>query len=146
MHSRSLWLDPAMSSYSPTMLTRELDSLEESLLVCLYSHSPLMGAFFFYVSGVVTNARSAHSVGASVEELTCSKNQRRGSRRLIGVNGGDVLYFDQCTVGNINAPTSPIEHAFCGMIGCDFLGSAMVPEAKHTGWKKYLSCLALESL
>ena len=72
MHSRSLWLSPAMSSFSPTMPTRELDSLEESLLVCLYSHSPLMGvAFFFRVSGVVTNARSAHNIGASVEELTC---------------------------------------------------------------------------
>jgi hypothetical protein len=34
------------------------------------------GAFFFYVSSVVTNARSAHTDGASVEELTCSKNQR----------------------------------------------------------------------
>ena len=56
------------------MPTRELDSLEESLLVCLCSHSPLVGglAFFFCVSGVVTNARSAHSVGASVEELTCT--------------------------------------------------------------------------
>jgi len=71
MHSRSLWLDPTMSSCSPAVATRELDSLEESLLVCLYSCSPLMGglAFFFYVSGVVTNARS---VGASVEELTCT--------------------------------------------------------------------------
>ena len=46
MHSRSLWLGPAMSSCSPTMPTRELDSLEESLLVCLYSHSPLMGLSF----------------------------------------------------------------------------------------------------
>ena len=75
MHSRSLWLGPAMSSCSPAVPTRELDSFEESLLVCLYSHSPLMvvvGAFFFYVSGAVTNARSAHTVGALVEELTCS--------------------------------------------------------------------------
>ena len=73
MHSRSLWLSPSMSSCSPTVPTRELDSLEESLLVCLHSRSPLMGvAFFFCVSGVVTNARSAHSVGASVEELTCT--------------------------------------------------------------------------
>ena len=72
MHSKSLWLGPAMSSCSPTVLTRELDSLEESLLVCLCSHCPLVGAFFFYVSSVVTNARSAHSVGASVEELTCT--------------------------------------------------------------------------
>ena len=72
MHSKSLWLGPAMSSCSPTMPTRELDSLEESLLVCLCSHSPLVGAFFFYVSGVVTNARSAHSVGTSMEELTCT--------------------------------------------------------------------------
>jgi hypothetical protein len=74
MHSRSLWLGPAMSSCSLTISTRELDNLEESLLVCLYSRSPLMGwglTFFFYVSSVVTNARSAHSVGASVEELTC---------------------------------------------------------------------------
>ena len=70
-------LGPAMSSCSPTVPIRELDSLEESLLVCLCSHSPLVGAFFFYVSGVVTNARSACSDGASVEELTCSKNQRR---------------------------------------------------------------------
>ena len=72
-----------MSSCNPTVLTRELDSLEESLLVCLCSRSPLMGglAFFFVcsgvffticVSGVVTNARTAHSVGASVEELTCT--------------------------------------------------------------------------
>jgi len=81
MHSRSLWLGPAMSSCSPAMPTRELDSLEESLLVCLCSCSPLMvvvvvGAFFFYVSGVVTNARSAHIVGASVEELTCKKQHR----------------------------------------------------------------------
>ena len=72
MQSRSLWLGSTMSSCSPTMPTRELDSLEESLLVCLCSHSPLVGAFFFYVSGVVTNARCAHSVGASVEELTCT--------------------------------------------------------------------------
>ena len=74
MHSRSLWLDPARSSCSPTMPTRELDSLEESLLVCLYSHSPLVGglAFFFCVFGVIINARSAHSVGASMEELTCT--------------------------------------------------------------------------
>ena len=73
MHSRSLWLGLAMSSCSPTISTRELDNLEESLLVCLYSRSPLIGvAFFFCVSGVVTNARSAHSVRASVEELTCT--------------------------------------------------------------------------
>ena len=72
MHSRSLWLGPAMSSCSPAVPTRELDSLEESLLVCLCSRSPLVGAFFFYVSGAVTNARSAHTVGALVEELTCS--------------------------------------------------------------------------
>jgi len=78
MHSRSLWLGPAMSSCSPAVPTRELDSLKESLLVCLYSCSPLVGvAFFFYVSGVVTNARSAHSVGASMEELICSKNQHQ---------------------------------------------------------------------
>ena len=74
MHSRSFKLGPAMSSCSPTMPTRELDSLGEfywyvSVLVLLS-----WGAFFFCVSGVVTNARSAHTVGASVEELTCSKN------------------------------------------------------------------------
>jgi hypothetical protein len=72
-----------------------------------------------------------------------SKNQRRGSRRLIGVHGGDVLCFDQCTVGNINAPASQVEHAFYGMTGCDSQGSTTVPEAKHTRWKKSLSCLAL---
>jgi hypothetical protein len=71
-----------MSSYSPAVATRELDSLEESLLVCLCSRSSLVvvvveGAFFLYVSSVVTNARSAHTVGASVVEVTCSKNQRR---------------------------------------------------------------------
>ena len=76
------------------MPTRELDSLEESLLVFLYSHSPPVGVFFFCVFGVVTNAWSACSDGASGEELICSKNQRRGSRHLIGVNGGDVLCFD----------------------------------------------------
>ena len=36
----------------------------------LFSHEGVV--FFFCVSGVVTNARSAHSVGASVEELTCT--------------------------------------------------------------------------
>jgi hypothetical protein len=41
------------------MPTRELDNLEESLLIYPCSHSPLMGDFFFYVSGVVTNASSA---------------------------------------------------------------------------------------
>ena len=77
MHSRSLWLSPAMYSCSPAVPTWELDSLEESLLVCLCSRSPLKGvAFYFCVSSVVTNARSAQSVGASVEELTCTvKNQ-----------------------------------------------------------------------
>ena len=64
-------------------------------------------ALFFCVSGVVTNARSAHTVGASVEELTC----------LIGINGGDVLYFHHCTLGNINTPASPFEHTFCGTTG-----------------------------
>jgi len=54
------------------MPTWELGSLEESLLVFLYSRSPLKGAFFFYVFGVVTNTRSAHTVGASVEEPTCA--------------------------------------------------------------------------
>ena len=125
-----------MSSCSPDMPTRKLDSLEESLLVCLCSHSPLVGAFFFYVSGVVTNARSARIDGALGEELTCSKNQCRGSHHLIDVNGGDVLCFDQCTVGNINDPASPIKHAFSDMTGCDSLGSTTLPEAKHTGWKK----------
>ena len=51
MHSRSLWLGPTMSSCSPVVLTRELDSLEESLLVYLYSCSPFMvlvvGGFLF---------------------------------------------------------------------------------------------------
>ena len=129
-----------MSSCSLAVPTRELDSLEESLLVCLCSHSPLVvvmvGAFFFYVSGVVTNARSARTDGASTEELTCSKNQHRGSHYLISINGGDMLYFDQCMVGNLSAPTSSIEHAFCGMTGCDYLGSTMVPKVKHTGWEK----------
>ena len=38
----------------------------------LFSFSSRGGlAFFFCVSSVVTNARSAESVGASVEELTC---------------------------------------------------------------------------
>jgi hypothetical protein len=32
------------------------------------------------------------------------------------------------------------------MTGCDSRGSTTVPEAKHTHWKKSLSCLALESL
>ena len=75
MHSRSLWLGPTMSSCNLAVPTRELDSLEESLQVCLCSCSPLMGEgwlSFFCVSGVVTNARSAHSVGALVEELTCT--------------------------------------------------------------------------
>ena len=63
-----------MSSYNPVVPTMELDNLEESLLIYLYSRSPLMGAFFFCVSGVVTNARSARTNGALVEELTCSKN------------------------------------------------------------------------
>jgi hypothetical protein len=44
--------------------TRELDNLEESLLIYPCSHSPLIGAFFFYVSSVVTNARSARTDGA----------------------------------------------------------------------------------
>ena len=83
-----------MSSCNRVVPTRELDNLEESLLIYLCSRSPLMGAFFFYVSGVVTNARSARTDGPSVEELKCSKNKRRGSRRIIGINGGDVLYFD----------------------------------------------------
>ena len=94
------------------------------------------GAFFLCVSGVVINARSAHTIGALVEELTCSKNQHQVLHRLIGINGGDVLYFDQCMDGNINAAASSVEHAFCGMTGCDSPASAMVPEAKHTCWKK----------
>jgi hypothetical protein len=57
-----------------------------------------------------------------------------------------MFCFDQCTVGNINAHASSVEHVFYGMIGCDSLGSAMVPKEKHTGWKKPSSCLALESL
>jgi hypothetical protein len=47
-----------------------------------------------------------------------------------------MFYFDQCTVGNINAPASLVEHVFYGMTGCDSLGSTMVPEVKHTSWKK----------
>jgi hypothetical protein len=78
--------------------------------------------------------------------MYCSKNQCWGSRRLMGVNGGYVLCFDQCMVRNINAPASPVEHAFYGMTSCDSPGCAMVPKAKHTSWKKSLSCLALESL
>ena len=89
------------------------------------------GAFVFCASSVVTNARSAHTDGASVEELTCSKNQCRGSCHLIGINGGDVLCFDQCMVGNINAPASSVERAFSGMIGCDSPGSAMASVVKH---------------
>jgi hypothetical protein len=143
-HSRSFWIGPAMSSCSLVVPTRELDSLEESLLIFICSRSPLMGAFFFCVSSVVTNARSARTVGPSVEELTCSKSQRWGSRHLIGVNGGDMLCFDQCTIGNVNGPASPVEQAFYGMTGCDNQESTMVPEAKHTGWrKKSLSCLTL---
>jgi hypothetical protein len=61
MHSRSLWLDPAMSSYSPTVSTRELDSLEESLLVCLYSRSPLVGGFFSMFL-VLSQMQGVHTV------------------------------------------------------------------------------------
>ena len=127
-----------MSSCSPAVPTRELDNLEESLLIYLCSCSPLVGGFLLCVSSVVTNTSSARTDGASVEELTCCKNQRRGSCHLIGVNGGDIPCFDQCTVGNINAPTAPVEHAFCGMTGYDSLGSVMVPEAKHTSWKNFI--------
>jgi hypothetical protein len=97
-----------------------------------------VGAFFFCVSSVVTNARSARTIGPSVEELTCSKSQCRGSRHLISVNGGDMLCFDQCTIGNVNAPASPVKQAFYGMTDCDSWESTMVPEAKHTGWRKNL--------
>ena len=77
------------------------------------------------------NASSAHSVGASVEELTCSKNQRWDWRHLIGVNGGDVLCFHQCMLGNVNTPASPVEHTFYGMTGWGYWGSATT----HEGWK-----------
>jgi hypothetical protein len=72
--------------------------------------------FFFYVSGVVTNARSAQTVGASVEELTCSKNQCPNMPfvvRLVEVSEGVQQHPRRST---------PI------------------------GKKKSLSCLALESL
>ena len=53
MHSRSLCLGPAMSSCNPAVPTRELDSLEESLLVCLCSHSPLVVVVVVVVGGFV---------------------------------------------------------------------------------------------
>ena len=63
MHSRSLWLGPAMSSCSPAVPTRELDSLEESLLVCLCSCSPLMvGLAFFSVILVLSQMQGVHTV------------------------------------------------------------------------------------
>ena len=49
-------------------------------------------------------------------------------------------------LGNINTPSSPIEHTSYGTTGWGSWGSATAPEAKHTSWKKSLSCLALESL
>ena len=64
MHSRLLWLGPTMSSCSPTVPTRELDSLEESFLVCLCSHSPLVvvvGAFFF-VFLVLSQTQGVHTL------------------------------------------------------------------------------------
>ena len=27
-----------------------------------------------------------------------------------------MLYFHQCTLGNVNTPASPVEHAFCSTI------------------------------
>jgi hypothetical protein len=57
-----------------------------------------------------------------------------------------MVCLDQCTVRNINAPASSVEHTFCGKIGCNSQGSVMVPEVKHTRWKQSLSCLVLESL
>jgi hypothetical protein len=71
MHSRSLWLSPTMSSCSPAMPTRELDSLEESLLGAFSVSFSSRGAFFFCVFGVVTNARRAHTIGVLVEESIC---------------------------------------------------------------------------
>jgi hypothetical protein len=69
MHSRSLWLSPTMSSYSPIVNLTVLRNpcWYVSVLVLLS-----WGAFFVFVSGVVTNARSAHNVGASVVEPTCT--------------------------------------------------------------------------
>jgi hypothetical protein len=57
----------------------------------LLSFSSRGEGFFFYVSGVVTNARSAHTTGASVEEQTCSKNQcpnMPSAVRLVEVSEG----------------------------------------------------------
>jgi hypothetical protein len=49
-------------------------------------------------------------------------------------NGGDELCFDRCTIGNIIASASLIEHTLYGsMTGHDSPGSAMEPEAKHIG-------------
>ena len=65
MHSRSLWLGPAMSFCNPTLPTRELDSLEESLLVCLYSRSPLMvvvGGLSFSMFLVLSQMQGVHIV------------------------------------------------------------------------------------
>ena len=144
MHSRSLRL------FLPCLLVAlpcQLGNLTVLSNPCWYVSILVLlswGAFFFYVSGVVTNARSAHTIGASVEELTCSKNQRRDWRCLIGING-DVLYFHQCMLGNVNTPESSVEHAFYDTTGWGSWGSATAPEAKHTSWKKSLSCLDLES-
>jgi hypothetical protein len=84
MHSRSLWLGPIMSSCSPLCQLGNLTVLRNPywyvsiLVLLLWWWLWGVGAFFFYVSGVVTNARSAHTIEASVEELTCtSKNQHR---------------------------------------------------------------------
>jgi hypothetical protein len=42
-----------------------------------------------------------------------------------------MLCFHQCMLGNINTPASLVKHAFCGMTGWGFWGSATAPE----GWK-----------
>jgi hypothetical protein len=76
MQSRSLWLGSAMSSCSPAMPTRELDSLEESLLVCLYYRSPLVGGgFLFSVFLVLSQMQGVHTVlGISGGANMYSKN------------------------------------------------------------------------
>ena len=66
MHSRSLWLGPAMSSCSPAVPTRALDSLEESSLVCLCSRSPLVvvvvGGLCFSVFLVLSQTQGVHTL------------------------------------------------------------------------------------
>ena len=79
MHSRSLWLGPAMCSCNSTVPTRELDSLEESLLVCLCSHSPLMGGWLsFSVFLVLSQMQGVQQCwGISGGANMYNKNQRR---------------------------------------------------------------------